>query len=588
MPRVHGRRHDREEEAVRGLQVVARARNTRRARTDAGSCAESADPVGAHKATCPCPCSLFPRAATRPAVAPLFLSPHASDGIPRFTTAKVPSHPAPLVLGDRALCCSCSSCLRSFGGAQFSSEALRELLRAEMTRVSDSVYVLQISPVRLRLLPGSISFDSAYVTTDTIRRAAYPRPAQAAGERARLPAERRQRLATHSQAGPLRLALSLQAACRIGAQVAADRCPWPPTRAQGARARASTSSSCSGSSGCPPSCRSSTSATWTSPTFASTSRGSEGPPAQRVALQKFSAHFVDVVIDPQQPVSERRPLFSQADRPGRRGTRHRLRRPDRELQAHGGRSRRGQLHPHRPPGGAQRHRAASGSASRRSAVPGSSCEADSVRFAGIDLAQLIMRGQGRSPSASSSAASTPPSRPTPRCRPVRHPRRRRSRRCMRRRPPPPPVSGSRPTPCELIDGTVRYTGHRPGHPDQHRLAAALRLRGRGHPHRPRPAPGAAAPAAGQGAGAQSRRRHIRHRRFAQVPHVGPAPPAGGRLGAGGAASHRRPGAQRCGLDAPPEGAPDPGSRHGRQRRHARRQLRPPHRALDTRCPRHGR
>ena len=57
---------------------------------------------------------------------------------------------------------------------QISSQALREILRAEMTRVSDSVYVLQISPVRLRLFPGSISFDSAYVTTDTIRKAAYP------------------------------------------------------------------------------------------------------------------------------------------------------------------------------------------------------------------------------------------------------------------------------------------------------------------------------------------------------------------------------------------------------------------------------
>ena len=53
---------------------------------------------------------------------------------------------------------------------QISSQALREILRAEMTRVSDSVYVLQISPVRLRLFPGSISFDSAYVTTDTVRK----------------------------------------------------------------------------------------------------------------------------------------------------------------------------------------------------------------------------------------------------------------------------------------------------------------------------------------------------------------------------------------------------------------------------------
>ena len=57
---------------------------------------------------------------------------------------------------------------------EFSSEALRELLRAEMTRVSDSVYVLQITPVRLRLIPGAIAFDSAYVTTDTIRKARFP------------------------------------------------------------------------------------------------------------------------------------------------------------------------------------------------------------------------------------------------------------------------------------------------------------------------------------------------------------------------------------------------------------------------------
>ena len=34
-------------------------------------------------------------------------------------------------------------------------------------------------------------------------------------------------------------------------------------------------------------------------------------PTQRVALQKFSAHFQDVVIDPQVPAAERRPLFSK-------------------------------------------------------------------------------------------------------------------------------------------------------------------------------------------------------------------------------------------------------------------------------------
>ena len=81
-------------------------------------------------------------------------------------------------------------------------------------------------------------------------------------------------------------------------------------------------------------------------------------PTQRVALQKFSAHFVDVVLDPQQPVTERRPLFSKqialaaeelaigsGDEIG-------------ELQAHGSRPRRGKLHPHRAPGGAHRQRAA--------------------------------------------------------------------------------------------------------------------------------------------------------------------------------------------------------------------------------------
>jgi hypothetical protein len=192
---------------------------------------------------------------------------------------------------------------------QVSSQALRELLRAELTRVSDSVYVLQISPVRLRLFPGSISFDSAYVTTDTLRKTAYPnRPVLRLAARG----------CQFSGVDVWKLlrkqglygSLFRCDAIRIGAQVAAtDSIPKGASAPHGK-----------------------------SMDFLTLQRDFRLPaelpvikiedvefpdirldltrhrtdlPTQRVALQRFSAHFEDVIIDPQVPASERRPLFSK-------------------------------------------------------------------------------------------------------------------------------------------------------------------------------------------------------------------------------------------------------------------------------------
>ena len=171
----------------------------------AGSCAESAGPAGEAQVD-----RRSTPERTRACLL-LFLWPHGSDSIPRFATAEVSVPPVATGSWRSLGCsCSCSSCYPSCSGAQISSQALREILRAEMTRVSDSVYVLQISPVRLRLFPGSISFDSAYVTTDTIRKAALPQPPGAAAWCTRLPVQWRRHLEAPPQAGALRFALPLQ------------------------------------------------------------------------------------------------------------------------------------------------------------------------------------------------------------------------------------------------------------------------------------------------------------------------------------------------------------------------------------------
>ena len=192
---------------------------------------------------------------------------------------------------------------------QISSQALREILRAEMTRVSDSVYVLQISPVHLRLFPGSIAFDSAYVTTDTIRKAAYPnRPVLRLGARdcqfsgvniwkllrkqglygslfscsdirigARVASTDSIETAAASPRGKGLDFLTLQRDFKLPAElpvISIERVAFPDIRLDLTRQRADL-------------------------------------PTQRVALQKFSASFEDVVIDPQVPASQRRPLFSK-------------------------------------------------------------------------------------------------------------------------------------------------------------------------------------------------------------------------------------------------------------------------------------
>src|SRR4249919_1574634 len=192
---------------------------------------------------------------------------------------------------------------------QISSQALREILRAEMTRVSDSVYVLQISPVRLRLFPGSVSFDSAYVTTDTIRKAAYPgRPVLRLGAHdcqfsgvdiwkllrkqglygslfrcsdirigARVASTDSIETAAASPRHKGLDFLTLQREFKLPAElpvISIERVAFPDIRLDLTRQRADL-------------------------------------PTQRVALQKFSASFEDVIIDPQIPASQRRPLFSR-------------------------------------------------------------------------------------------------------------------------------------------------------------------------------------------------------------------------------------------------------------------------------------
>jgi hypothetical protein len=343
---------------------------------------------------------------------------------------------------------------------QISSQALRELLRAELTRISDSVYVLQISPVHLRLFPGSISFDSAYVTTDTLRKALYPnRPLL------RLRADgcqfsgvdvwkllRKQGLygslfrcngirigaqvaATDSIAAASASRhpkgmdfLTLQREFRLPAElpvIKIENVDFPDVRLDLTRHRAD-------------------------------------QPTQRVALQRFSAHFEDVVIDPQIPAAERRPLFSKQ-----------IALAAEELAIGSGEAT-----------VSFKHMAADldeGSFTliglkveptdsaiawlRRQPYrkPWVQLVADSVRFAGLDLARLIMDGKvvteriiiGGLDATIVTDASLPP-RPPSVAAPIS---------------PVHEAAAAAATgirleadAVQLVDGTVRYTEHRPGRP----------------------------------------------------------------------------------------------------------------------------
>ena len=341
-----------------------------------------------------------------------------------------------------------------------SSQALREILRAEMTRVSDSVYVLQISPVRLRLFPGSISFDSAFVTTDSIRRASHPnRPTL--------------RLSAHGcqlsgvdvwrliQKQGLYGSLFRCNSVRIGARVAATDAPAPST--PGKRGGGLDFLKLRREFRLPAELPVIKVVEVEFPDIRlDLTRQRPDRPAERVALEKFSAHFDDVLVNPQLPMSERRPLFARQ-----------IALAAEELAIGSG-----------DETVAFKQMAAnldegsftliglrvgpSDTASiwfRKQAFrrPWVKLVADSVRFAGIDLAQLLMSGKvmtdriviGGLHATIESDASLPPRPPTA-------------------APPVSPVHEAAAVAAtgvrleadtvELLDGTLRYTGHRPGHP----------------------------------------------------------------------------------------------------------------------------
>ena len=70
---------------------------------------------------------------------------------------------------------------------------------------------------------------------------------------------------------------------------------------------------------------------------------------------------------------------------------------------------------------------------------------------------------------------------------------------------------------QLIDGTVRYTGHRPGHPDNTVWLPHFAFDAGNILIDPALPAVAAAPAAGEGAAAQPRRRHLPHRTIRSRP-----------------------------------------------------------------------
>ena len=340
-----------------------------------------------------------------------------------------------------------------------SSQALRQVLQAEMARVSDSVYVLQISPVHLRLFPGAIAFDSALVTTDTAQRAAFPdRPMLRVGAHycqlsgvdvwrlirkqglygslfrcagVRIGAH----MALRDTAAPTKKAkrkgldfLKLQREFRLPAElpvISVRQVDFPDIRLDLTRQR-------------------------------------PDQPIQRFDLQKFSAHFVDVVVDPRQPVTERHPLFSKqialaAEELaiGSGDQKVSFKRMAANLDEGSFTLIGLVVEPGDAPGAWLRRQPY-----RR---PWVRLDADSVRFAGVDLARLIMEGKvvtdrivvGGLDATIETDASLPPRPPSV-------------------APPVSPVHEAAAAAAtgvrleadtvQLIDGTVRYTGHRPGHP----------------------------------------------------------------------------------------------------------------------------
>jgi hypothetical protein len=185
-------------------------------------------------------------------------------------------------------------------------------------------------------------------------------------------------------------------------------------------------------------------------------------PTQRVALQKFSARFDDVFIDPQTPIADRRPLFSKQ-----------IALAAEELAIGSG-----------DETVSFKHMAADldeGSITLLGlrVEPGDSAAAwfrrqpyrrpwvrlvaDSVRFAGLDLAELIMDGKvvteriiiGGLDATIETDASLPP-RPRSATAPISAVHEAASVASTGVRLEADAV--------QLVDGAAHYTGHRPGHP----------------------------------------------------------------------------------------------------------------------------
>ena len=363
---------------------------------------------------------------------------------PASPPRKAPPAPVAIGAGDRGLLLLLILLSPLLRWRKFSSQALREILRAEMTRVSDSVYVLQISPVRLRLFPGSIAFDSAYVTTDTIRKASYP-------DRPTL------RLSAHdcqlSGVNVWKLIRSRGSTATFSAATACASGPrWPPPTTGGIDARqgAARRARLPEVAARIPASRRAAGHQHPGggvPRHSARPQARSDPtcPAQRVALQKFSAHFDGRRHRSAAAGVRAPPALQPADRARRRGARHRLGRRDRRLQAHGGRISTRAASPCSAFAWSPATPRSSGSAADVPAALGASCRPTASGSPGSTSASCIMHGKvttdriviGGLNATIETDASLPPRPPTgapP------------SRRCTRRRPPPPPGCGSRPTP----------------------------------------------------------------------------------------------------------------------------------------------
>ncbi len=343
---------------------------------------------------------------------------------------------------------------------QLSGQALRDLLKAEMLRVSDSVYVLQISPVRLRLLPGAIAFDSAYVTTDTVRRAAFPqRPVM--------------RVSVHGcQLSGVNLwrlmlrqglfgSLFQCRTARIGAEVATGD---SVSNAQRDRRSGLGFLRLQREFKLPGMLPLISVRDINFPDIQlDLKRTRPAEPTDSVDLEKFSAHFEDFVLDPEQPVSERRPLFSRqvalAAEELAIGTGERVV-SFRQMAVNLSAGSFTLLGFRMEPGDS------AGAWLRRQPFrrPWIRLEADSIRFAGLDLGHLITEGKvitsriiiGGLHATVEADASLPPRPPTVL--------------------PASPVYEAAVAAAaavrltagtvQLLDGSVRYTQRRPGYPSK--------------------------------------------------------------------------------------------------------------------------